>query len=367
MIYALSFLASIALLYISKGMERDKSVVLVVIAIAIPCLLAAFRDSSVGTDVEVWGIWVYQSARKMPLIPFLEAQAGEAAIGFNLLAWLGANLGGGMAGYLGLIQLATVLPFMLAVKKVYPEHLWIGMTFYLLFIFPPSLNVMKQMIAVSIAFYGIVFILSGSLIKYFVCILIALMFHQTAIVALPIYPIVRYVIGDSDKEKNSRKIKMIAIVTAIAFAAVFCFGERLVLLLSALKESYANEVDTLGKGDFNWSIMVLLVGVTMTCCAVYARSEASIWHDNKMILMLYLFVCGCLLFELGVISPALSRFSYYGTSFLSLVMCGIYEKQALGKKGFAVLCLILAAYFVFNYVVRGAGEIYPYSFAMFNC
>lgn len=341
---------------------------ILVIAISLPCLMAGFRDVSVGTDLRLWGIYTYESAKSMSFISFLDYHAKEAGVAFNALAWVGAQIGNDIVPFLSLIQLASILPFYMGIKALYPKQVWMGMLFYLLFLYPPSLNTMKQIIAVSIVFYGMRYLFDRSLFKYACCVIVAMLFHQTAIVAIAFYPAALLLWAENGSSSRSRRYALLALLTVATFCAVFFAGEYLVTYFSGLKESYATEVATLGQGGFNWSILILLAGLLLVYVFrsnFHQKSETCTSRTaNVLPIAVYCVVWGCIAFELGVISPALSRFSYFGTSMMAFVIC---EASNSGNGKIALptsLLSIMLAYFVFNFMLRGGESIYPYASAV---
>ena len=338
------------------------------IAISLPCLMAGFRAISVGTDLRLWGIYTYSAAKSMALLPFLESHADEAGFAFNILAWTGAQIGNDIVPFLSLIQLASIIPFYMGVKALYPKQVWMGMLFYLLFLFPPSLNTMKQIIAVSVVFYGMKYLISGSLPKYVACVAVAMLFHQTAIVAIAFYPVAVILGAKGDDSVRSKRIALLVLLTLASFGFVFFAGEHLVTYLSGFKKSYVTEVATLGQGEFNWSILIFLVGLMLLYGfrSGYQQKAGPLKLTEAVLpVAVYCVVWGCIAFELGMISPALSRFSYFGTSMMALVICEASDSGSAEVTPLSIsLLLIVLVYFVFNYMVRGGDSIYPYSSAI---
>ena len=368
MIYLVMFSISGLFFYLSQKTSGALRFCVLIVAIAFPCLMAGFRDASVGTDLGLWGVYTYEAAKSMPLVPFLGYHADEAGIAFNLLAWVGAQMGNGIVPFLSLIQLAAILPFYMGIKALYPNQVWIGMLFYLLFLYPPSLNTMKQIIAVSVVVYGMKYLIDRSLRKYVCCVVVAMLFHQTAIAAMMFYPAAVLLGPENAGGGRPRRIALLVLLTLAIFCVVFFTGVYLVTYLAGLKESYATEVATLGQGRFNWSILILIVGLLL----VYVfrtdfRQGAGALGKMDIVLPIaaYCVVWGCFAFELGMISPALSRFSYFGTSMMAFVICGISDsKNSKATLLSAALIFIVLVYFVFNFIIRGGESIYPYASAI---
>lgn len=77
---------------------------------------------------------------------------------------------------------------------MYPDSSWAAVAVYMLLLFPISLNAMKQMIAVALCVPAFIFIEKRKpLIFLSVVMASAILFHQTAVVALFYWPAVQSV------------------------------------------------------------------------------------------------------------------------------------------------------------------------------
>lgn len=100
---------------------------LLAVSLLLPCLVAGFRDISIGTDTSAYAIWTFESASRNGLRPFLESYASLSAAGFNLFSWVIANWSCSFGIYLGAIELAFLLPVFIAVRHYFPNREWPGM------------------------------------------------------------------------------------------------------------------------------------------------------------------------------------------------------------------------------------------------
>jgi transmembrane protein EpsG len=89
-----------------------------------------------------------------------------------------------------LFSLATIALFYKSFKYFFKDNDTLFLLSTLLFIpffFFLSLNTIRQALAVAIFFYAIRYILNKCFFKYFIYILIAMMFHKSAIILIPLY------------------------------------------------------------------------------------------------------------------------------------------------------------------------------------
>jgi len=98
-------------------------------------------------------------------------------------------------------------------------------------LFLVSMNGIRQVLAAAIAFTGIRFLMEGSWKKYILVVLLASLFHQSALILIPIYFIVRF--------KAWSKVTIALILLSIVI--VTGYGYFSSLLFSAIKDTqYAN-------------------------------------------------------------------------------------------------------------------------------
>ncbi|MGX7328547.1 EpsG family protein [Enterococcus bulliens] len=93
-------------------------------------------------------------------------------------------------GYQGIFILIHFLILFFIFKSIYQNSPLLAFSVYLLFIsgfYNHSLNLMRQSIAIAIFLYALKFIFTSNFWKYFLCILIAFLFHKTAVLFIPIY------------------------------------------------------------------------------------------------------------------------------------------------------------------------------------
>lgn len=66
-IYVCTFLLSSFLFLLSTKTKKMFSVLMQGLGIVLPCLVAAFRDETIGTDLTVYGTYVYQGTQHVSL------------------------------------------------------------------------------------------------------------------------------------------------------------------------------------------------------------------------------------------------------------------------------------------------------------
>ena len=85
------------------------------IRIVLPCLVAAFRDETIGTDLTVYGTYVYQGTQHVSLFHAINVYS-DNPVGFVTYAWLINLVHGSFQIYLFGIELLIILPTYLCFK-----------------------------------------------------------------------------------------------------------------------------------------------------------------------------------------------------------------------------------------------------------
>lgn len=367
MIYLFIICIPVFLMYLSDYSRGLLSALLVVFAIIIPCFFAGVRDNTVGTDVMTYAYWTYYSAKGSTLASFLSAYAGISAVGFNAVSWLMAQFGT-FSTYLGVLQLLVIAPFFLYSKKLFPRTSWIAAAVYMFLLFPASLNLMKQMIAVALCVPTFELVRREKPITFCIFVMaIALLFHQTAIVALVYYPAVGAInsIGSQSAFFGKAQGMAVAMITCLLFLLAFEFGNMIVSTLSILKESYSYQANVAGT-RLNYSALVLAAGTIVVYCMCRPNYDerTTNYLDSRVLGLIA--IVGALAVQINIVAMSLMRFSYYALSFLPLFGSSL-AVEANGRRGlvcaFALVCLC-AAYFYQAYVLNGGNHIFPYTSAV---
>ena len=168
----------------SKKEGKRISYIPVFISALILILFAGLRASSVGTDTNNY-VGIYNSFSSYKGSVFDMQTSLE--IGYLFLQKIALLFSNEYWAILIATALMSVLPFYYVINKLsYNEVLslfiYITLAVYLVFF-----NAGRQGIAVAISSVSIIYLIKRSMFKYFACIIIASLFHNTAIILLPFY------------------------------------------------------------------------------------------------------------------------------------------------------------------------------------
>lgn len=144
-------------------------------------LLSGLRASTVGTDTHGY-LLTYENFVKYGIFDYSRLE-----IGFRLLMRVTSFISD---NYQLILIITSLIIVYFIFKGVYntSTNIWFSIYLFIaLYFFYNSFNGIRQYMAISIIFYSFQFILKKEFRKYLIFTLIAMAFHSTAIITLPLY------------------------------------------------------------------------------------------------------------------------------------------------------------------------------------
>lgn len=367
MIYLSSVALSCLCFFFSGRSKGSLSRLFFVLGFSIPCLLAALRGDGVGTDVQVYALEMLESAKGISIADYFEHVKYANSPGFALVAWLSANFLGGRFTFLFLIECLTILPVLIRLRQSNNRLMWVGAWAYLIIFWPLSLNMMKQSIAISIAFFSLKYVFERRKIAFCLVILIAISFHLTAIIALAFYPIgntlIRATYANQAASLLERKPDMRTLVWGLmigVFVALFAFGEQIVLAVSSVRPAYAYQVQHIGEGGPSYSVIFLWIVTMLSLVGISPATKTPYRGNSEIAVLLLLTTAGCLGLQLDIISDSVGRLGYYGLVSMPLLL----QLAAQMRKKVDMFTIIPLAccvvYFLYTTILQEYNGVYPY-------
>jgi len=348
-IYLITY--SVSAYFLHKGLSDDdhkNNKILIFLALILPILLAAFRYR-VGTDFVSYMNRLEQS-RTASLSDILNESYLE--VGFTLIERFSSFIGD-RNFFFGFNAFLTILPIYFIFKNQYKKmNIGIAYFLYLTLFFTISFNIVRQMIAVSIIFWGFKFIFQKKMMEYIIVVLIAILFHSSAIVALPVYFF--WVRKEEVKTPPYRAIIGILIISL----SVISFQLLLNLLsqLPAFSHFYAYTIrDTRGQNrDFFLKLAVLVF--------LFIQRKYLIKLDKRYEFLLLLQFITVIIGFTGFITPFVKRSALYFNIGQTILMSSIPLIYKNNDKLLIKFLIILYGiiYFILVFFILRQGNIIPY-------
>lgn len=203
-IYILVILA-IILLY--NKINTKKINVYDIILLLILILVCGLRDG-VGTDYGLYKFY-YNNID----------QNSRFEIGFRFLIELANKVGISYNTFLILISAITITLFYIAIKKYSSKPAASIFFFVALGYYAYSFNIIRQMLAIAITLYGINYIKEKKFLKYLVLILVASLFHSTALIMIPVY----FLLKLKNNRNNNFILLFICAILPFLYNTIFTF------------------------------------------------------------------------------------------------------------------------------------------------
>lgn len=336
-------------LIIGKEIGRKYSLIHMVV-ISLPIILLASYRYCVGTDY----LRYYTTYNKAAYINISDTVLQYYTNGFNVEGGMpGIQIIGHLAQLFGSVQLffgaMEALIIIPALFFFFRFEKSIDCPF-VLFLFlieniTSGFNVIKQYIACSIVLFSLVFVYERKPIKFFITVLVAMLFHFTAFVAIPIYYLwnKRYEIG------TTKKI-LIVLFSILSIFAVSYFAR----MIGGRWEDY-----TTSRGSKNLSFFISLAW--MFLFIIFSKELTELTPKNDLLVVMY--IVGTIFSAIGFWQIFTKRLSIYFLYPSSLII-GQITDAITNKKTRQIVKTSIVLYeiimFTYSSMVLKQGGIFPY-------
>ena len=377
-IYIITFLFSLLFIYLGLRFKSNKvlSIIFTTIGILIPCLLAALRDYSIGTDVKVYQIPYFDKSGTYPNLfnfifdlSFHNVYLASKEVFYLILAWISSNIFHSIQVFLFLTQLLIIVPIYISLKKVSKTNLGImlGMFIYFTYFYNLTYNMARQSIA--LAFTVLVFSYLGEkdYKKAILFTIVSIFFHNTALILLPII-FLYYVLGKKMPEKK-KLIIQISIFVVLLLLAIF-----LVPLLSWLGSTFNLKYGSyatvwLKKGGSIIGKAVLLKALFLIGFTYYYRDNFKKITKNYAYYFYILFIFLLSSYTNALIEHSNRIYFYLMYPYIMLLIPRLpdtFKSKKVKYIMISAIIIIFSAYWLYYYCYLGYNHTVPYIFKKFK-
>lgn len=360
--YLVGFTISSLLVYLAGRCTGTLQKTLLAVGFLLPCLLAGLRGETVGTDVQTYLVWEFQAATRATFATYVQQAASTAPLGYNVIVWVASNITHSLNGVMFALQLPVTGCALCAIWHYDEKSAWRGYLVFLLVLFPISLNAMKQMIAVSVITLSFGLAIDKRPLGFAAVVIVATLFHQTALCSVLLYPFVRSLVMVGNKRAFFGRAQFVVVLFAIlvGLALLFVAGSCLVDLLSGLKDSYSYQANATGS-RLNYSVLSLTGVCLFVFLLVLKAPGASGPEVRDFGIVSAITLAGCVAMQLNVVAVSLIRLGYYGIAFLPSMVQRASQLETPPRILSFVLIVTCAFYFYIAYIENGGNGIAPYT------
>lgn len=228
---------------------------------------------------------------------------------------------------------------------------WLGLAIYYLSLFNPSLNLVRQSIAIAIIIFGF---------KYVIVVICACLFHRTAIIGL----IILFLFYSFSEEKSGKEFlnqnKKLMVVTILLSLIIFVSFIRNIALkimgLSDFKQGYLT-----GKGSFVINQLILRLPILLFILIQWKQVK----NSQLKYLFLSILICDIFTSQLSSMSDFASRISLYFSAYYIYTIPYFINEESKTRK--TILTIFIIGYFLFywyySFVIMNYNQTVPYLFS----
>jgi hypothetical protein len=293
--YILNFIIITILLVLAgsqKKNEKDFKWLLPVIFIQL-LYIKCFVDINTVSDLDSYK----DHFLEVRYLGWIEILKTKAEFGYYIIAKICYSVSQSFQFFLFVYNSIMLSLFFVWIKRE-SVNVELSVVLFLLLAYSGSIYILRQYMAIAILLLSYRYILERKLIKYLLVVVIAISFHRTAVIFLPLYFIFN--------QKNKYAI-VLAIVSfgVIAFWAVqnpYLFVENL-----TANENYMKYLD---KEEYSGTIMVALVNMTFLAAYIFIIGK-KILHDDVSRLFFIMLTIATIVSFWGVGFPLVGRLVKY--------------------------------------------------------
>ncbi len=348
LIYGITFLFSIYFSFLySKVKNKNAKILLFLLSIAPPVFISTFRYG-VGTDFFGYRTSYFSIIENCHDISSILSYYQEPLhVVINLIAYHLFN------SYTGFLFLSSFIFMFFSFKGIikYADKVPIPFSYfiYLLVMFSPFLNGVRQLIAVAIFFNAYKYIFERKFWKYLLIIIFASLFHKSALLCLPLYFVW------SDEGKNNKLFYLVEICFIIVIPYLGPFVQKVCEYLGIYGKYFENYQVNTTYGFLLYILPILLL-------LLFVRKKESKDQLFDFLLRIYLLQIPLQVFG-NVISYA-DRLSLYVLPAQAVLFP--YFANSLKENKVVVKTLIVIwylLYYIIMFIILKSNGAYPYVFS----
>ena len=345
-------MALISVLLVSYGLRKNLRLA-TIFGLSLPVLYSGLRSHS-GTDFSKY-VTMYQEVTSVSFQDFMSTYTVEPT--FYILSITSKLLFDSPFLVFFSFSLLTIVFFYLGLIKHTSKttHVVFAYLSYLLLLFPNTMNIARQGLAISIVFYALSFIPTRNVRKYLKWMLVATLFHYSTMIMLPVYLLNRVISNRITDAANQIRILYLCATVALIVPLVLIIGVN-TLSLPAKYQDYITG------NESGANVLFYLSAVIMLCIAAIFMLYKK---QNKILSMYYYMYCmlTTALLCAGFFISETRRISLYLLPFMGLLIPIVVDMLSPGIPKsivkFSAYCYIIG-YFILFYVAAGYGGVFPY-------
>lgn len=321
-------------------------------------ILNWIRDFSIGTDVEGYGNAVFGFVRSYPQYDdFVQACSSMSMHerGYAILNYVvGSFVNNAHVYYLILGLIVNGVFFVSCYLLRYYVDFMLAWLTFLLLLYPSTLNLLRQGVALALVFMMGALALRKHYILSLLSLLLAMEFHESAIIGVVIYLFIVLVVNMSTVRSTN--------IVVVGFIAAMIPISTIIQWMNSrgyLSDKYAQYVVEVGTQT---SILnSVLVRLPFAMVALYCLIRERNARDDSLKVFSALILAELAFLPLQQISSSVFRIALYIGVFKISAYASVISRLKIPKATINILYIMyLVFYFCYQIIYLGSNEIYPF-------
>lgn len=344
--------------------RKNKTVILYIVGVILAFLAAAVfsslagaRDIGVGTDTAFYGVHTFTYAKDNTFSLF-RIQFDNFTFFAQCVFFLPGHYIKIKFWHFFIINIIYTLPVIISCLITMKDYSPSGVFVFGVFLFPMSMNAMKQAMAMGFVALAIAFTLKRKVIPFIVCAVVATLFHDTAIIALIIYPIYYYL-----TKETYLPVFIKAFIIIFASLLVWVSLGFFVQLLSGIPRfSQYMEPTKKPTGGFFTIYLVCMVSILLILAVVINNKQK---FTKELSLIFILLIVSTVMFAFALKFDWVGRLSFY--FWMAYIFVPYYIVERCPKKPdkllftTIILAILLTTGVLYN-IIRPSDGVQEYRF-----
>ncbi len=372
MIYIVVFAISCMLLWAAESpyIQRYKPlwVTVVLLGISVPALLAGLRDSSIGTDVELYGNLWFGYAHSFDFFEYIEfAQSCDIGVGYALLNYIVGLFTEDERVFYFMLSFVEILLIYIGARG-FKEQISVpfAMFCYYTIFYNNTLNLLRQCLAISVVFVAYRFLVKEKYLVTMLILIASVLCHTSAIITFVI-PIIYLILKRMDAKLSVYTFNLVGFVGLAGIMFLYQPIVNAIVRMGILSSRFNTYAGTSIVGGrlirTGFCLIVALFGY------IAFSKMINFYRENKFIIScLTMSLAFSLVMFMGNIFAIRMAYYFDVAAIVFIPMVPKIYKAKIGKIEiryvvYVLLIILLIVRWYLEYVRSGNGETYPYKFA----
>jgi hypothetical protein len=336
---------------------------LLLVALILPSVIAGCRDLTVGTDTLVYMEPLFRSGKSLYNYALFQDETSSIEPLYALLTYGVASCTDNVAWLLFFQQFIIISCIYLSARKL---RGYIPICFcifiYFLAFFQHTLNIVRQMLAMSFCLMSFVYLYKHQLLKSLFVFLIAWGFHKTAFIYLIIYPIFYLV-----NKQSVRIVRISEIIGIVGAILIIFYMDDIIFFFTSqgiLHHKFIRYVPSMSATDeITFPFSIIFYSSFLFVVLQYVRKKRG-YNTKLYILIEFLLVMSMALSPIGLVADNTSKRCMFYFLFPSIIFLPMLLYSHTGVCQYPKMFLSVIMSFLLLWWCREMGiieEVFPYT------